>query len=179
MPCVRGLAEWEPIKDHTVDPFTANMEENAGLNAVDRTTGHGQTCRIGLVLYDNFELLDTFGPLEMFEGSNRLNAGCFTVLTIAETKRVKSSKGPVRRRAPLPSLLFVGAVPWPRIWGTPSDILERPYTVQGGGKLRGRNISPWDISRFKFVRNFPRNFQAAVRNKPAAKFSKMSCPTVA
>ena len=49
----------------------------------------------------------------------------------------------------------------------------------GGGGLCGGNISPWDISRFKFVRTFPRNFQAVVRNKPAAKFSKMSCPTVA
>ena len=47
--------------------------------------------------------------------------------------------------------------------------------LQEGGKFRGGIISPWDISYFKFVRNFPRNFQAAVRNKPAAKFSKMSC----
>ena len=47
-------------------------------------------------------------------------------------------------------------------------------TCTGGGGFCGGIISPWDISHFKFVRDFPRNFQAAVRNKPAAKFSKMS-----
>ena len=51
--------------------------------------------------------------------------------------------------------------------------------IQGGEGFRGGIISPWDISHFKFVGNFPRNFQVAVRNKPAAKFSKLSCPTVA
>ena len=49
----------------------------------------------------------------------------------------------------------------------------------GGGGLRGGNFFPWDISRFEFVQNFPHDFQAAVRNKPASKFSKMSCRTVA
>ena len=40
-----------------------------------------------------------------------------------------------------------------------------------GGILRGGNISLWEISYFKYVRNFPLNFQATVRNKPGAKFS--------
>ena len=39
----------------------------------------------------------------------------------------------------------------------------------GGGGFRGGIILPWDISQFKFARNFPRNFQAVVRNKPATK----------
>ena len=32
-----------------------------------------------------------------------------------------------------------------------------------GEEFVGGNISPWDISCFKFVRNFPHNFQAAVQ----------------
>ena len=44
-------------------------------------------------------------------------------------------------------------------------------TTGGGGIFRGGNISLWEISYFKCVRNFPLNFQAAVRNKPGAKLS--------
>ena len=40
-----------------------------------------------------------------------------------------------------------------------------------GGEFRGGSISLWEISYFKCVRNFLLNFQAAVRNKPGAKFS--------
>ena len=40
-----------------------------------------------------------------------------------------------------------------------------------GGKFRDGNISLWEISYFKCVRNFPLNFQAIVRKKPGAKFS--------
>ena len=43
--------------------------------------------------------------------------------------------------------------------------------LTGGGKFRDGNISLWEISYFKCVRNFPLNFQAIVRNKPGAKFS--------
>ena len=39
------------------------------------------------------------------------------------------------------------------------------------GIFRGGNISLWEISYFKCVRNFLLNFQATVRNKPGAKFS--------
>ena len=42
---------------------------------------------------------------------------------------------------------------------------------RGGGDFRDGNISLWANSYFKCVRNFPLNFQAAVRNKPGAKFS--------
>ena len=42
----------------------------------------------------------------------------------------------------------------------------------GGGIFRGGNISLWGISYFKCVRNFLLNFQATVRNKPGAKFSR-------
>ena len=45
------------------------------------------------------------------------------------------------------------------------------HHIQGGGKFRDGNISLWEISYFKCVRNFPLNFQATVRNKPGAKFS--------
>ena len=43
--------------------------------------------------------------------------------------------------------------------------------IQGGGGFSDGNISLWEISYFKCVRNFPLNFQATVRNKPGAKFS--------
>ena len=43
---------------------------------------------------------------------------------------------------------------------------------RGGGKFRDGNISLWEISYFKCVRNFPLNFKATVRNKPGAKFSR-------
>ena len=48
--------------------------------------------------------------------------------------------------------------------GTTSDLMHN----YRGGDFRGGNISLWDISYFKRVRNFPLNFQAAVRNKPGA-----------
>ena len=41
-------------------------------------------------------------------------------------------------------------------------------TYRGGG-FRGGIISPWDISYFKFVRNFPQQIQDCMPNKPAAK----------
>ena len=48
---------------------------------------------------------------------------------------------------------------------------EYKKIIRGGG-FRGRNISLWEISYFKCVRNFPLNFHCAtVRNKPGAKFS--------
>ena len=43
--------------------------------------------------------------------------------------------------------------------------------IQGRGNFRDGNISLWEISYFKCVRNFPLNFQTTVRNKPGAKFS--------
>ena len=45
--------------------------------------------------------------------------------------------------------------------------------VQGRGKFCDRDISLWEISYFKCVRNFPLNSQAAVQNKPGAKFSHL------
>ena len=44
-------------------------------------------------------------------------------------------------------------------------------TYRGGQIFRGGNISLWEISYFKCVRNFPLKFQATARNKPGAKFS--------
>ena len=40
------------------------------------------------------------------------------------------------------------------------------------GGLCSRNFLLWGIPHYKFVRNFPHNFQAAVRNKLVLKFSK-------
>ena len=48
--------------------------------------------------------------------------------------------------------------------------------IQGGG---GGDTRRDFFAVGYFARNFPHNFQAAVQNKPAGKFSKMSCPTVA
>ena len=53
--------------------------------------------------------------------------------------------------------------------GVPFETLI--FLYRGGGGFRYGNISPWEISYFKCVRNFPLNFQATVRNKPGAKFS--------
>ena len=55
----------------------------------------------------------------------------------------------------------------PIVRGSNYDLIH-PYR---GGGFRGGNISLWEISYFKCLRNFPLNFQAAVRNKPGAKFS--------
>ena len=45
-----------------------------------------------------------------------------------------------------------------------TDGWEHPCSLRyrGVGGLCSGNISPWDILHFKFVRNFPDNFQAAV-----------------
>ena len=45
------------------------------------------------------------------------------------------------------------------------------HRTGGGGGFAGGDISLWEISYFKCVRNFLLNFQATVRNKPDAKFS--------
>ena len=53
----------------------------------------------------------------------------------------------------------------------PQGLYERGGVVRAG--MRG-NFSSWEISRCKFVRNFPHNLQAAVRNKLVSKFSKIA-----
>ena len=66
-----------------------------------------------------------------------------------------------------PHVNIVYLLPW--CCKTGQGVLQ--ITIQEGGKFRDGNISLWEISYFKCVRNFPLNFQATVRNKPGAKFS--------
>ena len=53
----------------------------------------------------------------------------------------------------------------------------QPTCYREGGGFRDRIFSTWNISQF--MRNFPHDFQAAVRNKLVSKFSKIACRTVA
>eukprot|EP00913_Durusdinium_trenchii_P030336 g28417.t1 len=60
----------------------------------------GRTLRLVLVAYDQFEMLDTFGPLEMFAVANRLlvrqgEKPAFELTSVAEDQLTKSFEGPV------------------------------------------------------------------------------------
>ena len=51
-------------------------------------------------------------------------------------------------------------------------------SIQEGGVFRRGNFLLWEISCFNLVRNFPQNFQAAVRNDLTSKFSKIACCSI-
>mmetsp|Transcript_159 Transcript_159/g.211 ORF Transcript_159/g.211 Transcript_159/m.211 type:complete len:256 (+) Transcript_159:3-770(+) len=62
----------------------------------------GKTLRLVFVAYDQFEMLDSFGPLEMFAVANRLlvrrgEPPCFEVMSLAEDAVTKSFGGPYFR----------------------------------------------------------------------------------
>lgn len=57
-----------------------------------------QPISIAFVLYDSFEMMDTFGPMEMFLTANRLAGGDWIKITsVAEKAQVKSVAGPYFR----------------------------------------------------------------------------------
>lgn len=81
------LAEYQAAGDATDDPF-----EVATVGTVAKSE---RELTIGLVLYESFEMMDTFGPLEMFAVANRLMGGkAFSLTALAEFKIVKSVGGP-------------------------------------------------------------------------------------
>ena len=57
-------------------------------------------------------------------------------------------------------------------WRPQENLFGRSFTYRGGG-VRDGNISSWDISYFKCVRNFLLNSQATVRNGLVSKFSHL------
>jgi transcriptional regulator GlxA family with amidase domain len=84
-------AEYVPCRDPSCDPFCGNATVDW---AAIRPARAARPLRVALLLYDNFELLDVFGPLECWAVANRFQAGLFSLETIAETAQVKSCKGP-------------------------------------------------------------------------------------
>mmetsp|Transcript_6475 Transcript_6475/g.7873 ORF Transcript_6475/g.7873 Transcript_6475/m.7873 type:complete len:340 (+) Transcript_6475:239-1258(+) len=93
---VAHFAEYEPIKSSSHDPFVTNVKgfKHQIDNCQPETPVN--SLKVGLLLYDNFELFDTFGPLEMFACANRTyaNGSLFSLITLAETRYVRASKGP-------------------------------------------------------------------------------------
>jgi transcriptional regulator GlxA family with amidase domain len=85
---VARLAEYEPVADSLSDPFCADVDFPTDTEAA-------RQYNLVVVLYDNFELFDTFGCLEMVRMVNRFRTGAFNVRFVAEQSSVKSSQGPV------------------------------------------------------------------------------------
>jgi len=54
---------------------------------------NGPQIHVGFVLYDNFEMFDTFGPMHVFRAAEKFGAR-FQVDIITETKVTKSFRGP-------------------------------------------------------------------------------------
>ena len=89
------FAEYEHSDDPTNDPFAA-PRQNPVLKGPDKTL------RLVFVAYDQFEMLDSFGPLEMFAVANRLmerqgQRACFQLQSVAEDEFTQSFGGPVFR----------------------------------------------------------------------------------
>lgn len=90
------FAEYQYSEDPENDPFAAPQKSFALKNAT------GKTLRLVFVAYDQFEMLDSFGPLEMFAVANRLlvrqgERPCFEVMSLAEDAVTKSFGGPYFR----------------------------------------------------------------------------------
>ncbi|GBG30358.1 Hypothetical Protein FCC1311_065772 [Hondaea fermentalgiana] len=92
-------AEYVPVsKDGSEDPFVSNIDAGDFFNNVPISPAAAQRAeplRVGLVLYDNFELYDAFGPLEMFAAANRTSkdGAVYSLVCIAEKAEVKSWGG--------------------------------------------------------------------------------------
>jgi len=103
---VAKLAEYLPNEDADEDPFAAGTLPLPHV-AITASSKPGRTLRVGVVIYDQFEMMDTFGPLEMFGAAARIleAAGlprAFKVTTLAEERKVQSFRG--RRACHVPSI---------------------------------------------------------------------------
>ncbi|CAK9077066.1 Isonitrile hydratase (Cyclohexyl-isocyanide hydratase) [Durusdinium trenchii] len=89
-----NVAEYQHSEDADHDPFAHRTSKPVLKNSL------GRTLRLVLVAYDQFEMLDTFGPLEMFAVANRLlvrqgEKPAFELTSVAEDQLTKSFEGPV------------------------------------------------------------------------------------
>mmetsp|Transcript_12222 Transcript_12222/g.21792 ORF Transcript_12222/g.21792 Transcript_12222/m.21792 type:complete len:484 (-) Transcript_12222:285-1736(-) len=96
---VSKVVEYVSTKDPLNDPFSNNHAVDfKGTYRMDEPLPDGAQkfpLRVGVYLYDNFEMLDTFGPLEMLVVANRfVDNPLFSVKFLATTRQVKSSMGP-------------------------------------------------------------------------------------
>ncbi|CAE7935433.1 RRP44A [Symbiodinium sp. KB8] len=88
------LAEYVHQSDPENDPFTSVAPSTPQSNPF------GRTLSLVLVVYDQFEMLDTFGPLEMFAMANKIleaagQVPAFKLTLVSEDKRTSSFGGPV------------------------------------------------------------------------------------
>jgi len=120
--------EYRATVDPSKDPFCDNASIDWTFRLPAEAAAKG-TLRIGLVLFDDFELLDVFGPLEMFAVANRFHPGLFSLTTIAEEANVKSSKGPRFK---------VDVVGLSEDWAAQVDLLFVP----GGAGTRRESVRP-------------------------------------
>mmetsp|Transcript_6709 Transcript_6709/g.7703 ORF Transcript_6709/g.7703 Transcript_6709/m.7703 type:complete len:505 (+) Transcript_6709:258-1772(+) len=93
---VTEFAEYVAATEASPDPFVSNMRGFEEEIKRCQPAELPEEYTVGVLLYDNFELLDVFGSLEMFACANRSikNKKLFKLITIGETEIVKSSKGP-------------------------------------------------------------------------------------
>eukprot|EP00051_Salpingoeca_urceolata_P031543 m.494686 g.494686 ORF g.494686 m.494686 type:complete len:617 (+) comp41480_c0_seq1:157-2007(+) len=101
-------AEYTANRDPSNDPFAAAARDSHSIGAAEAAAAASavkglpsaqQPLKLAVVLYDNFEMLDTFGPLEFFGMANKIlaeNQPCraFKLITLAEERTVKSWGGP-------------------------------------------------------------------------------------
>jgi len=93
-----NYAEHSPIRVPNNDKFSANIDtDKEQFSRVD--LGNVETLRVGMLLYENFEMLDCFSPLEMFAMTKKIGKTAdgnpaMAVETIAERKIVKAIRGP-------------------------------------------------------------------------------------
>jgi transcriptional regulator GlxA family with amidase domain len=90
--------EYVPNENPENDPFAFATEPSFSPPAL--SLGTAAPKKIAVVVYDEFEMLDTFGPLEMFGMANKtfINQGlppCFEVKFVAEKKTARSFGGPM------------------------------------------------------------------------------------
>eukprot|EP00300_Choanocystis_sp_HF-7_P036019 c5091_g1_i1.p1 GENE.c5091_g1_i1~~c5091_g1_i1.p1 ORF type:complete len:482 (-),score=121.12 c5091_g1_i1:43-1488(-) len=88
-------AEYAPSTEPTEDPFAKNIGKTS---PIIQPLPDRPVVRIGLIVYDKFEMLDTFGPLEIFAMANRIlqpsGRVAFELVTIAEDRTIQSVLGP-------------------------------------------------------------------------------------
>eukprot|EP00403_Amphidinium_massartii_P034009 CAMPEP_0178449704 /NCGR_PEP_ID=MMETSP0689_2-20121128/42709_1 /TAXON_ID=160604 /ORGANISM="Amphidinium massartii, Strain CS-259" /LENGTH=497 /DNA_ID=CAMNT_0020075073 /DNA_START=36 /DNA_END=1529 /DNA_ORIENTATION=- len=120
------LAEYTPNEDPSSDPFAVGTQPPPVKLPQDIALKK-RTFQVALIMYDQFEMMDTFGPLEMFGAATRvLQEACgwtqaaFEVTALAEERRVQSFRGPSFQA----DLLFVED--WDTICAKSFDIVFLP-----------------------------------------------------